>query len=183
MTTPLNTTRRLGSAAAATALALGAGLLTAAPANADGGYDQTWFSDTTFVNILSGKCLEVGGWRTDDGAPVNQWACTGGANQKWRFTDGQLINVNSGKCLDVPGWDTTPGIQLTQWECNGGDNQRWSAGVMGVSGMRRIFDKHTLLVLDAAGASKEDGAPVIQWTRNSGANQAWGPGPNPGLGA
>ena len=36
-----------------------------------------------YVNVNSGKCLEVADWRTDNGAPVRQWDCTGQPNQQW----------------------------------------------------------------------------------------------------
>jgi hypothetical protein len=34
-------------------------------------------------NQYSGKCLEVLYYSTDDFAPVGQYDCYGGANQKW----------------------------------------------------------------------------------------------------
>ncbi|WP_353962706.1 RICIN domain-containing protein [Streptomyces sp. NBC_00572] len=36
-----------------------------------------------YVNVHSGKCLEVADWRTDNGDPVRQWDCTGQPNQQW----------------------------------------------------------------------------------------------------
>ncbi|MEU9889635.1 ricin-type beta-trefoil lectin domain protein [Sphaerisporangium sp. NPDC051011] len=36
------------------------------------------------VNPQSNKCVDIGGWNPNDRAPLIQWECHGGANQKWR---------------------------------------------------------------------------------------------------
>ncbi|WP_380284256.1 RICIN domain-containing protein [Kitasatospora purpeofusca] len=156
--------RRLSGTAAAVTLAAGAALVSAAPASAhpiiDIGYD------VEVRAVHSGKCLEIADWRTDDGAPLRQWNCTGGDNQKWRFNgDGTIVNVHSGRCLEVPGWNFQPGVQVGQWTCHGGANQKWE-------GFNRISELQSLaigsssalkLVFDVAGVSTDDGAPVILW--------------------
>jgi streptogrisin C len=35
------------------------------------------------VNPQSNKCVDVKDWNSDNGARLQQWDCTGGANQKW----------------------------------------------------------------------------------------------------
>ena len=52
--------------------------------------------------------------------PVELWACTGRANQKWRAENGMLVNPASGKCLDDPRLNAKNGIQLEIWTCRGG---------------------------------------------------------------
>jgi galactose oxidase len=37
------------------------------------------------VATHDGQCMDVGSQSTADGAPVNQWICNGGSNQKWTF--------------------------------------------------------------------------------------------------
>ncbi|MFJ6000483.1 RICIN domain-containing protein [Streptomyces sp. NPDC092370] len=37
----------------------------------------------TFANVRSGKCLEVAGASTANGAALDQTACTADANQQW----------------------------------------------------------------------------------------------------
>ncbi|MEX0171256.1 RICIN domain-containing protein [Streptomyces sp. LMG1-1-1.1] len=80
-------------------------------------------------SLDSGKCLEVGGWSTANGAGVNQWDCHPGANQEWTGTpygSGYLIyNRHSGKCLEVKGWSRDNGAAIGQWDCHGGVNQQW----------------------------------------------------------
>jgi len=78
----------------------------------------------------SGKCLDVKGLSTADGANVQQWSCTGGNNQRWKLVsmgDGynELVAKHSGKCLDVAGVSTADGANVYQWHCTGGNNQRW----------------------------------------------------------
>ncbi|MFI9238073.1 RICIN domain-containing protein [Streptomyces sp. NPDC053079] len=84
----------------------------------------------------SGKCLDVQGFSKNDGAPVIQWPCHGGANQKWYFqrrADNfwEIRSVDSDKCLDAanpnnPAVNPPPsGAQLQQWTCLGNKNQAW----------------------------------------------------------
>ncbi|MGW2543441.1 RICIN domain-containing protein [Kitasatospora sp. NPDC001574] len=178
--------RRLGPAAAVLALVTTAVLAGAGPAAA---YEVPTEIITIDQNVVispihSRMCLEVTDWRTDDGAPVRQWPCTGGANQKWRITEGAVVNVHSGKCLEIPGYGTTPGTPVGQWACNGGSNQRW--GITGLfSGLRtyrEFVNVHSGLALDVAEVSFDPGAPAIQWPRSTVVNQfffVWKDGSTP----
>ena len=83
----------------------------------------------TAVNLNSGKCLDVTGRSTANGAVLQQWTCNGGTNQEWfprvvqnnpAATIYNLVNLNSGKCLDVTGRSTANGAVVQQWTCNGG---------------------------------------------------------------
>jgi ricin-type beta-trefoil lectin protein len=81
------------------------------------------------VSRQSGKCLDVSGASTEDGAPIILWQCHGGANQQWRLEpfgeEYRLVARHSGKCLDVTGWSPENGTRIIQWQCNGGANQTW----------------------------------------------------------
>jgi hypothetical protein len=79
------------------------------------------------MNYNSGKCLEVLNSSTANGATVGQFACHGGANQKWYLnrSNGLIGNAFSGKCLEVYGWSTADSAAVVQWECHGGANQIW----------------------------------------------------------
>ena len=72
-----------------------------------------------------GKCLDITGASTANGALIELWQCNGGANQQWQASNGELVNPASGKCLDDPGSNTANGTQLDLWTCNGGANQQW----------------------------------------------------------
>ena len=75
---------------------------------------------------INGKCLDITGGSTANGALIEEWTCNGGSNQQWLAVNGELVNPASGKCLDDPGFNTTQGTQLDLWTCNGGSNQQWS---------------------------------------------------------
>jgi hypothetical protein len=47
---------------------------------------RRWRNITNMTeNVVSGKCLEVLHYSTANFAPVGQYACHGGPNQKWRW--------------------------------------------------------------------------------------------------
>ncbi|WP_454859732.1 RICIN domain-containing protein [Promicromonospora soli] len=78
----------------------------------------------TIVNEFSGKCLDVNGASTADGAAVIQWTCSGSTNQMFTLNpvagnskDYQLAAVHSGKCVDVSGISTTPRAVIHQRTC------------------------------------------------------------------
>ncbi|KOV35944.1 hypothetical protein ADK60_07960 [Streptomyces sp. XY431] len=89
---------------------------------------------TPLTNTSSGKCLDVSGSSTADGAQVLQWTCgSGKANQEWTLVPPaggatmQLVSANSGKCLDVSGSSTADGALAVQWTCTTGrTSQQWT---------------------------------------------------------
>ncbi|MED7952203.1 RICIN domain-containing protein, partial [Streptomyces sp. BE303] len=97
---------------------------------------------TGYVQIMarhSGKCLDVEGASTVDGALVVQNTCTGSQSQQWqvqKVADGsghvRLIARHSGKCLDVINQATTNGAALEQWTCGTGTNQQFSRHTVAV---------------------------------------------------
>jgi hypothetical protein len=101
----------------------------------EGGDQQQWsfrpvpgVADTfTVVNQHSGKCLDVAGAATADGAQVVHGTC--GAVTSQQFTlrrvtyagndphDFQLVARHSGKCVDVSGVSTAARAPVIQWTC------------------------------------------------------------------
>src|SRR5262245_4946132 len=125
----------------------------------------------------SGKCLDVSGASTDDGAPVIQWTCNGGLSQRWTLhatADGNylLIAAHSGKARDVKAEWQRDGARVIQYTISGGANQEWLPQPAG-DGYYTLTAHHSGKVLDVSGESPDDGAPVIQWPLNGGANQEW----------
>lgn len=79
-------------------------------------------------NTRTGMCLDVGGARTDNTAPVIQWRCGGQQNQQWKLVphDGgwfHLVARHSGKCLDQTGPSADNGGLFQQWSCKDINNQ------------------------------------------------------------
>ncbi|MFC8451589.1 RICIN domain-containing protein [Kitasatospora sp. NPDC057223] len=125
-------------------------------------------------NLATGKCLEVADWRTDNGAPVRQWTCHGGANQLWFANSNNVLsNRNSSKCLDVPGASTVWGTQVIQWDCGlRSYNQRWSIPGVNNPSISQLGSA-VGLVLDVPGSDPADGTPIVTWGANGGTNQSW----------
>ncbi|MFE6051488.1 RICIN domain-containing protein [Kitasatospora sp. NPDC056446] len=168
-TVPPTATRRLLATAA---VGLATALATVLPAPSASAYQAGVYQ---IVNAATDKCLEVADWRTDNGAPVRQWTCTGGDNQKWTNGPGlTIVNVHSGRCLEIPGFSTTWGTQADQWTCNGGSNQDWLFDGDGHHAYTHSYrNANSGLQLDLYGANPADGTAVVQWGWNSGGNQHW----------
>jgi hypothetical protein len=82
----------------------------------------------------SGKCVDVTGVSTADGAYLQQWDCLGPSqtNQIWNKVqiEGQsgyfaFIAQHSSKCMDVAGVSTGNGARIQQWTCYWSGNQQW----------------------------------------------------------
>ena len=114
-----------------------------------GGTNQQWNivplgnGYNKIVNVNSGLVLDVTGGSSSaafqNGAPIQQWSWTGGANQQWQIVptgDGfnEILNFQSGKVLDVTGVSTVAGATLQQWDWLGGDNQKWQVLDVSASG-------------------------------------------------
>ena len=99
-----------------------------------GAADQHWTASGSSLRTL-GRCLDVAGGATGNGAKVQLATCSGNAAQAWRArSDGSLLNPQSGRCLDSPGASTANGARLQIYDCNGTAAQRWtSAAFAGLS--------------------------------------------------
>lgn len=131
----------------------------------------------TIGSKASGKVLDVANVSTEDGAKINQWTSTGGANQKFKVDDMgsgyyKITSVNSGKVLDDPNYSTASGTQIQQATDNGSDAQRWKIEDMG-DGSFKVTSKASGLVLDLSGSSANDGAAIQQWINNDSNAQRW----------
>jgi hypothetical protein len=92
-------------------------------------------------NQKSNLCLTVLNNRTDNNAPVIQYPCNTGANERWYvnknyiyapigdstiyFYLNGIYNAGSGKYLTVQNNGVANGSKLIQYEGNGGRNQGW----------------------------------------------------------
>ncbi|MFG1647400.1 non-reducing end alpha-L-arabinofuranosidase family hydrolase [Amycolatopsis sp. NPDC049252] len=116
----------------------------------------------------SGRCLDVSNASQADGASLQIYDCSGGANQQWTSTSGGQLTVYGSKCLDVPGSATTAGTRVQTWTCHGGANQQWRVNSDGT-----IVAVQSGLCLDVTGAGTANGTAVQLWTCNGGGNQKW----------
>lgn len=123
----------------------------------------------TVVSRATGKCLDVSGASTADGADVRQWTCDGSAKQRWRVEDrgddtSRLVNVSSGKVLDTADCSAADGADLRQWTWLDNTCQRFRLVTTEAGGWVRIVNQATGKVADVADCSTADGADVRQWT-------------------
>ncbi|MEU4739632.1 ricin-type beta-trefoil lectin domain protein [Actinosynnema sp. NPDC023658] len=119
------------------------------------------------ITGLAGKCVDVAGASSADGAAVQLYTCNGTAAQQWsRPGDGTLRAL--GKCLDIKDNGTADGSQLQLWSCAGGANQQWTY----TSG-RDLVNPATGKCVDVTGNTSADGTRLQIWTCTGGANQKW----------
>lgn len=73
------------------------------------GPEAQWVRSTTgdgtytFVNVASGRVLEVGGQATAGGSPATTWFPNSGANQRWTVIDETVLGVQDPAVFTLPG--------------------------------------------------------------------------------
>ncbi|MFJ3672581.1 ricin-type beta-trefoil lectin domain protein [Streptomyces sp. NPDC090106] len=92
----------------------------------DESYQRWTFVDGTVRS--EGKCMNVSGGSTANGALINWTTCNGSGAQQFRLNSSHdLTNPQSGsKCVDVKNKSTANGANLQLWTCGGTPNQKWS---------------------------------------------------------
>jgi hypothetical protein len=124
----------------------------------------------------SGKCADVNGASTSDGAAIIQWPCHTGANQQWQFEDVggyfRLKANHSAKCMDLASQSSNDLVALVQATCGTGTSQQWTKEDMG-GGYYRLRSRYSGKCADVTSASTSDGTAIIQYTCGTGTNQQW----------
>ncbi|KKD06969.1 family 43 glycosylhydrolase [Streptomyces sp. WM6386] len=141
------------------------------------GEPSTTSTTYTISNRNSGKCLDVAGSSTADGANVQQYTCNGGNNQKWRVEDqgddtSRLVNVATGKVLDTADCSSADGADLRQWSWLNNTCQKFRFVATDNSWVR-IVNQATGKVADVSNCSTADAADVRQWTWLNNNCQQW----------
>ncbi|WP_329277673.1 BTAD domain-containing putative transcriptional regulator [Streptomyces sp. NBC_01451] len=92
--------------------------------------DRQWWQIVSEDRIIriSGKCLDVAGGSTENGAAIRLADCNGSGSQRFRLNPAHdLVNLQAHKCVeatDPRGSNRTP---LRLWTCTGAQNQKWTA--------------------------------------------------------
>lgn len=123
------------------------------------------------TGVQSGRCLEISGTSSTNGATTQLWDCNGGTNQTFAPTTAAELRVYGSKCLQARNQGTTAGTAVEIWDCTGADNQKWMLGNDGT-----VVGVASRLCLDANGQATANGTRVQLWTCNGGANQKWNRG-------
>ncbi|MEO8699891.1 MAG: RICIN domain-containing protein [Kofleriaceae bacterium] len=127
------------------------------------------------TNTRSGKCLDIPGASTADGVTIQQYACHGGTNQRWKIVPRErplnLVSKESGRCLDVAGASQADGARVQVYDCLGTQqtNQGWIMEA-GVKGFYRLRAAHSNKCLAATGAFA---SPMIQTKCSTASAQQW----------
>jgi GH43 family beta-xylosidase len=130
------------------------------------------------VNRNSGKCLEVAGGSSADGANIQQWTCNNGTNQRWRLEDladdtSRLVNVATGKAADVANCGTADGADIRQWAWLNNNCQRFRLVLSATGGWVRLVNVNSGRVADVANCGTADGTDVRQWAWLNNNCQQW----------
>ncbi|HEX8107440.1 MAG TPA: glycosyl hydrolase [Kofleriaceae bacterium] len=131
----------------------------------------------TIHTAVSGKCLEVPGSNTADGAPLQEWSCNDTQAQIFEVTQlgggfYKLVNVNSKKSLDIRNASTQENAPLQQWGYGGGENQQFQIVDRG-GGKFSLHPRHTGMALDVFFGRADDGTPIVQYPWSGRNNQLW----------
>ncbi|TQM79290.1 glucose/arabinose dehydrogenase [Saccharothrix saharensis] len=119
------------------------------------------------ITGIGGKCVDVSGGSTADGAKVQLWTCNGTAAQRWTASADSTLRA-LGKCLDAKSGGTANGTVTQLWTCNGSGAQQWVAHPDGT-----LRNPQSGRCLDAAGVSSADGTVLHLWDCTAAANQRW----------
>jgi beta-glucanase (GH16 family) len=147
--------------------------------------------DYTLHTQASGKCLDVSGSSTADGAKVQEWTCNGTHAQVFHVSQVdngyyEIVNINSNKALDIRDVSTQENAPLQQWGYGGGANQQFAIVDRG-GGQFSLHPRHTGMALDVFWGNAADGTTIVQYPYSGRNNQLWtfegkGGGTNPGGG-
>jgi len=142
-----------------TALALGAvGIVVSTSAQA---------ATAGAITGLGGKCIDVAGASTTNGAAVQLYDCNGSSAQIWTTgnTDNSLQAL--GKCMDVTAASTADGAKIQLYDCNGTNAQKWTVS------NGELVNTGSGKCLDATGNSSANGTQLQIWACAGTANQLW----------
>ena len=130
----------------------------------------------TVQSLVSGKCLDLPGGQTGDGALAIQYDCHGGPNQQWSIeavddTNYRIVSRMSGKCIGTDPGGAAAGGHIVQSQCGKSPAQLWV--LESVSNGSVIRNEANRLCLDVPGGSLANGAKPIAWACNGASNQTW----------
>jgi hypothetical protein len=136
--------------------------------------------DGTYVitSAYSGKCVDVAGASTANGAQVQQYQCNGTGAQRFALTNMgggwyRLINPNSGKAIDIAAASTADGAKVQIYTDNGTNAQRFSFTQGNDPTTWVIRNQASSKCLDVADWSTNDAGKIQQWSCSGGQNQLW----------
>ncbi|HET9143478.1 RICIN domain-containing protein [Actinophytocola sp.] len=135
---------------------------------------------TTVVVQHSGMCLDVRGGpqAVQDGARIEQWHCTGAANQSWTLQDAgsgrfRLVAQNSAKCVEPIAGGTANLTGLQQMTCGTSAGQLWTRQATPTAGVYRFVHVSSARCLDVPLSSTVEGELLVLFDCTGNPNQSW----------
>ena len=122
---------------------------------------------TTPIRGYGGKCVDIAGASTANGAAVQLYDCNGTAAQNWTAASNGSLQA-LGKCMDVTAAGTANGTKVQLYDCNGTGSQVWQKGAS-----NSLVNPQSGKCLDATGPSSANGTRLQIWTCAGTANQSW----------
>ena len=119
------------------------------------------------IKGLGGKCVDVAGASSANGAAVQLYDCNSSAAQQWTVGNTDNTIRALGKCLDVTAASTTNGAKIQLYDCNSTAAQKWT-----VSGSA-LVNTGSGKCLDVTDNSTANGARLQIWSCAGSTNQAW----------
>ena len=135
----------------------------------------------SFVNLESGKSLDVRYASTSNGTNIQTYEYNGSKAQQFIFeavspvAGGTYVihsKSNYGQVVDVKFASTESGANVWSYEANGSGAQKWNIAANG-DGSYRIENAPSKKVLDVADGNAAEGNNVQQYTWNGSAAQKW----------
>jgi beta-glucanase (GH16 family) len=115
----------------------------------------------------SGRCIDVPGANSADGARLQIYDCNGTGAQQWQFaSDGTVRSL--GKCMDAAAAGTANGTAVQLYTCNGTNAQKFTLSAAG-----DLVNANANKCVDVAGAATANASPLQLWTCSGGSNQKW----------
>jgi hypothetical protein len=133
--------------------------------------------DYVIRSVATGKCIDISGSSTADGAKVQEWDCNGTFAQRFHIapTAGgyfKIINVNSGKGLDIKDVSTLENAVVQQWSYGGGANQQFRFVNRG-GAQFSFHPRHTDMAVDLYYGRADNGTILLQYPYAGTTNQLW----------
>jgi hypothetical protein len=119
------------------------------------------------ITGLAGKCIDVAGASSANGAHVQLYDCNGTAAQTWTVGNADNSLQALGKCMDVTAASTANGAKIQLYDCNGTNAQKWTAS------NGQLVNTGSGKCLDATDNSSANGNQLQIWTCANTANQVW----------
>jgi beta-glucanase (GH16 family) len=115
----------------------------------------------------SGRCIDVPGANSVDGARLQIYDCNGTAAQQWQFASDGTVRA-LGKCMDAAAAGTANGTAVQLYTCNGTNAQKFTLSAAG-----DLVSVNANKCVDVTGVATANASPLQLWTCSGGSNQKW----------